>query len=703
LQSQESRTVERIVQFGAFELCLDTGELRKNGIRIRLQSKPFQILKALLEHPGRVVTREELRSRLWSGDTFVDFESGLNTAANRLRLTLGDSAEEPRYIETLSRVGYRFIAPVRDITGEQPSAPALKPLNDHVEPIVPRLDIIVPPAVIQHRDKYLFTISLVSGVAILSIIAYAVWSRFEAKSNPPVFHQITFRRGVITNARFTPSGEVVYGARWRDESPHLFLTDTTSPESRDLQFGNASLASVSQSATLAIFPKSAQNTNEKRKIAVVPLHGGAPRVFGTDIVGADWAPDGSTLYVVRSAEGSAALEYPPGKVLYQTSGWLDPPRVSPNGDRVAIIEHPIKGDDGGDVLVINTNGIARRLSTGWESIQGLAWHPSNNEIWFTATRNGVNRELHAVDQSGHLRTVGSLASVLRLFDISAAGRVLLSRGNVRLAMFAGDFSTLKQKEISWFDWSRAVGISSDGQEILFDETGQGGGPKYTAYLYHRENGATEKIGDGRAVDISADGRWILTANRSNFSQFTLVSVKDSVRRILNAPGLHYQGARFMPDGHEIVVQANPENKPTEMYLQNLETGSLRLIRGGGNLDHMTVSPDGHLVAGYSKPGGIAVVSLTGEPRRSLSVEFRSMPLTWKNTHTLIVHSLDDNLIRVSALDLDTGKQTSLRQIPLSTAQPDGDLAALVMSSDLSTYAYSLAQTSTDLLAVDGWK
>jgi DNA-binding winged helix-turn-helix (wHTH) protein len=108
---------DRVVRFGPFELCLDTGELRKLGIRVRLQGKPFHILSALLEEPGHVVTREELRSRLWPADTFVDFESGLNTAVNRLRVALGDSAENPIYIETLARLGYRFIAPSQFLMG----------------------------------------------------------------------------------------------------------------------------------------------------------------------------------------------------------------------------------------------------------------------------------------------------------------------------------------------------------------------------------------------------------------------------------------------------------------------------------------------------------------------------------------------------------------------------------------------------------
>src|SRR5215471_5586196 len=102
-----------VVQFGSFELNRSSGELRKHGTRIRLQPKPLQILCALAERPGEIVTRDELKARLWPNDTFVDFESGLNTAVNRLRLLLGDSAEHPRYIETEARSGYRFIAPAQ--------------------------------------------------------------------------------------------------------------------------------------------------------------------------------------------------------------------------------------------------------------------------------------------------------------------------------------------------------------------------------------------------------------------------------------------------------------------------------------------------------------------------------------------------------------------------------------------------------------
>ena len=115
----------RRLRFGAFDVDLHSGEVRRNGIRLRLQDQPFQVLELLLEHPGDVVTREELRRKLWPADTFVDFDNGLNSAIRKLRDVLGDSAENPRFVETLARRGYRFIRAVNGT--EQPRVVEVKP------------------------------------------------------------------------------------------------------------------------------------------------------------------------------------------------------------------------------------------------------------------------------------------------------------------------------------------------------------------------------------------------------------------------------------------------------------------------------------------------------------------------------------------------------------------------------------------------
>src|ERR1700740_1808538 len=113
----------RIARFGVFELDLNTGELRKSGVKLRLQGQPVQVLTLLLERAGDVVTRDELREKLWASDTFVDFDHSLNTAINKVREALGDSASTPRYVETLARRGYRFIAPVQAPIQATPATP----------------------------------------------------------------------------------------------------------------------------------------------------------------------------------------------------------------------------------------------------------------------------------------------------------------------------------------------------------------------------------------------------------------------------------------------------------------------------------------------------------------------------------------------------------------------------------------------------
>jgi cholera toxin transcriptional activator len=117
----------RVVRFGVFEVDLAAGELRKSGVRIRLQEQPFQVLAFLLERPGEVVTREEIQQKLWPADTFVDFDHSLNTAVNKLREALGDSASSPRYVETLARRGYRFLAPVERPDTNAPGSPPAEP------------------------------------------------------------------------------------------------------------------------------------------------------------------------------------------------------------------------------------------------------------------------------------------------------------------------------------------------------------------------------------------------------------------------------------------------------------------------------------------------------------------------------------------------------------------------------------------------
>src|SRR5688572_25575656 len=152
-----------IVRFSTFELDLRAGELRRAGVRVKLQDKPFRLLAALLERPGEVVTRDELFRRLWPSDTFVDFDNGLNNAVNRVRAALGDAADRPRFVETVGRNGYRFIAPVEP----PPPVPAAAP------------DVAAskPPRAVPRR--------LVAVAAVVVAVALAVAATREGPREAP--------------------------------------------------------------------------------------------------------------------------------------------------------------------------------------------------------------------------------------------------------------------------------------------------------------------------------------------------------------------------------------------------------------------------------------------------------------------------------------------------------------------------------------
>src|SRR5580693_7197087 len=158
------------IRFGVFEVDLQASELRKQGIKVKLQQQPFEVLVMLLERPGEVVTREEIQKRLWPADTFVDFERGLNRATNRLRESLGDEADRPRFIETLPRRGYRFIAPVAKLEE-----------SGHVAELTPPHADAVPTNGTPHSPRFgraRLRVGFLIAIGAIALLVVAAWFAF---------------------------------------------------------------------------------------------------------------------------------------------------------------------------------------------------------------------------------------------------------------------------------------------------------------------------------------------------------------------------------------------------------------------------------------------------------------------------------------------------------------------------------------------
>ncbi|TMA32929.1 MAG: hypothetical protein E6J88_01620, partial [Deltaproteobacteria bacterium] len=247
------------------------------------------------------------------------------------------------------------------------------------------------------------------------------------------FHKLTFRRGTVFSARFAPDGQtVIYGAGWDGEPQQLFSTRPESPESRALGVSNAKILSISSANELAILQGIPVGT-----LSRVPLAGGTPRELMEQVFEADWAPDGQSLAVVRRLQGKFVLEYPGGKKLYETGGWMTGVRVSRDGERVAFIDHPARGGLRGTVAVVDRAGTKKSLGREWtttSATQGLAWSPAGNEIWFTAGTVAGATAVHAVDLEGRERVVLPSTGNLTLQDITAGGHVLLSQSSHRMVL-----------------------------------------------------------------------------------------------------------------------------------------------------------------------------------------------------------------------------------------------------------------------------
>src|SRR5438128_1633090 len=277
--------------------------------------------------------------------------------------------------------------------------------------------------------------SVFLGILVLAAVALAAFYEGQrtAETSPASFQRLTFRRGFIQAARFAPDSRmIIYSAGWDGQPIQLFSMQPESPESRPLGFPDADLFSISPSGEIAVSVRHHAIGTWLRSgtLARMPLSGAAPREILEDVQWADWAPDGTSLAVVRDVAGRNRLEFPLGNVLYETAGWISHPRIAPKGDLIAFLHHPARSDDGGSVAVVDLNGKLKILASGYGTEKGLAWSVNGDEVWFTG--GSRERGLNAVTLAGKVRLVMRGTGGMTLNDLSRDGRVLITRDDERL-------------------------------------------------------------------------------------------------------------------------------------------------------------------------------------------------------------------------------------------------------------------------------
>jgi Tol biopolymer transport system component len=389
--------------------------------------------------------------------------------------------------------------------------------------------------------------------------------------------------------------------------------------------------------------------------------------------------------------------------LYKSWGFLSDLRFSPSGDALAFFEHPYRADDAGVLKMIDLAGRVTTLGPLWASAGGVAWAPSGKEVYFTATPQGAARTLHAASRQGVVRAVAKVPGALLLHDISRDGKLLISRENKNLVM-EGTEDNSKPRDLSWFDWSNVVAASSDGDLILFDESGEGGGPQYSTYLHRASTGETMRLGPGRAMAIAPDGKSAITMLNSNHYMLQIVPVGPGQTRTVDGQGIEYQAVQYLPDGQRIVFIGQERDKPLRFYIQSVSGGPPKPLPVDVQPHWITVSPDGKTIAGRSREGKLVIQPITGGPVKTVASSGPIQPIRWTTDPNEIFAFCAGAGVpnQISKVNLTTGECTLFQDLTPSEADPDTKVSRVVMSSDGKRIVYSYHRTASELYIVAGW-
>jgi DNA-binding winged helix-turn-helix (wHTH) protein/Tol biopolymer transport system component len=683
----------RTIRFGAFEADLPSGEIRKSGSRIKLQDQPFKVLQILLEHPGDLVTREELQSRIWPEDSFGDFDHAVNVAVGKLRAALGDSAENPSFIETVPRRGYRFVATLDEAPAD--THPQLPPING-----------IRPSRGVSGFKRTLLAILavVISGILVGSGVFLG---HRTAKWQPPDFQRLTVGRGTVNSARFAPDDHgVIYAASWDGGPTEIFSTDLKIPGARSLGLPATQLLAVSSLGEMAVLqPVDNRFLFAGRgTLGQIPLTGGSPRQLAENIDWADWSPDGATLAAIHNVSGKQRLEFPLGHVLYETAGWISHPRISPKGDQVAFLDHPLYPDDKGVVSTVDLEGHKRVVSATWGSVEGLAWSADGTEIWFSAAQAGSERQIYAVDLSGHQRLIYRSPGGVTLQDIASDGRLLVTRDEQRVGMMALAPGATTEKEVSWRDWSVPTDISGDGNTVLFDEEGVESGPTYTVAVRDLRGSPPIPLGQGMAGHLSPDGKWASTIVSN--ARLLLLPTGAGTAKEMDPSDIqqYWHGASWMPDGKQVFFSANRPGHAVQCFVQDMEGGKPRPVTPEG-VTFCLISPDGKLIAGNGLAGGGGWLYPVegGQPRPIPGLQAGEGFGWTSDPRWLYVYQRNQAPAKVYRLNVLTGQRQFFREIAPPDVAGLHDISHIYFSSDGRAYVYSYTRLLSELYLVKGLK
>ena len=556
--------------------------------------------------------------------------------------------------------------------------------------------------------------AVLAAVAVLTLVATGTFLAARIgtrKPEAPIFTRLTFQRGTISNARFSPDGRtIVYAASWEGRPSEVFMTSAGSPESRPLGLQDAELLDVSSAGELAMLRSGGV-------LAVSPLTGArAPRDVSDRVTAAEWAPDGIGLAVIRAWDPQRSftpVEFPLGRALANWTGSGERIRVAPDGKTLAISQTPLIAQ-ASRLTLVSVTGEIRDLGT-WESITGFSFSPNGREIWLSGERARSGPMLWAVALNGETRVLARYPGEPVLLDVTADGRALITTVERRLHMVA--VVDGRERDLSWLSASGVRGITKDGRTIVFEDVSDAPGAARSVWVRTVDGAPSVRLGEGRPLDIAPDGQWVAATITGPPARLVLYSTGPGTQRVLAEGARDYAAASFLPDGNRLlIVETSIEDRartPFSFKVADLMTGAMTTVAPETEAHHVrhAVAPDGRSLLVKRQGAGFFVVPLGSPIWRWEGVQAvpglgeLDFPQKWTADGVYVMRQ-ESTALRIDRVQIPSGARALWKRI--APSDPAGARISAFngffsVTPDGRTYAYSYSRTLSTLYAVEGLK
>ncbi len=543
--------------------------------------------------------------------------------------------------------------------------------------------------------RWIVPVAALAAALTLAFGAFLLGRR-SAVRRLPSYLQVTFRRGVVDSARFAPSGNIVYSARWDGGPAKIFAIQGGLSDS-PVALSDGFLLAVSKTGEMAVqrFADSGD-----RFISRVPAGGGSFRDVVQGGGEAQWGPDGDSLLVVTFAGSKTRVEYPRGTPLLEDHNTYSY-RLSPDGKRLAWIR--MEGRQNIEMLDLDTK--ARRvLVKGWVDLGRYAWQPSSAGLLFVGQRNDDGDwSLATADAHGNVSEIDRSPLPIAVEDVDHDGRVLYQHSDERYSMIVNRNGT--DTDYSWLSGSQISAISANGGTVLFTETG---GARPTTYVRNCSESAAIKLAPGWAAGLSRDGRFALVVDSDDAGKVTSVPTGAGEPHPLPNGGIRVSRGFWSPDGSFVLLAGSDPSGNSRAWLQPMSDGA---PQGAGRwLTHdevraTAISPDGKWATG-GDPGAEWKLYPTSEgaARPLAGIQKGEIPVSFSadGRYLYAVHKeAAPPTIALTRVDIATGARSAWKT--LKPADPAGIvlIGTVAITPDGQTVAWTTAQSLSELFLVTG--